>query len=267
MPRNGTPRSGTPSVVGLIPARAGSVRVRDKNVRPLNGHPVLAYSIASAVDSGVFDDVIVSTDSELYADVARHYGASVPFRRPDEYAGARSPDIEWIEYTLTRLRDAGRAYDCFAILRPTSPFRKAETIRRAWDQFRSQAGVDSLRAVEKCKQHPGKMWVVRGTRMFPLLPIGPAEQPWHSSQYPTLPEVYVQNASLEIAWSRVVYEGRTIAGNSYLPFITAGDEGYDVNDVADWIYAEYLLRHGEATLPPVRQTPYALRTEPGARSQ
>ena len=92
MPTNGTPANGTPSVVGLIPARAGSVRVRDKNVRPLNGHPVLAYSIRSALDSGVFDDVIVSTDSELYADIARHYGASVPFRRPDEYAGARSPD-------------------------------------------------------------------------------------------------------------------------------------------------------------------------------
>ena len=78
--------------------------------------------------------------------------------------------------------------------------------------------------------------------MFPLLPIGPKEQPWHSSQYPTLPEVYVQNASLEIAWSRVIFENRTIAGDSYVPFITEGDEGYDVNDVADWIYAEYLRR-------------------------
>jgi CMP-N,N'-diacetyllegionaminic acid synthase len=252
------PRHGTPSVVGLIPARGGSVRVKDKNIRPLAGHPVLAYTIASALDSGVFDDVIVSTDSELYADIARHYGASVPFMRPAEYAGARSPDIEWIEYTLARLRDEGRPYECFSILRPTSPFRKAETIRRAWDLFLSQEGVDSLRAVEKCKQHPGKMWVVRGNRMFPLLPIGPAEQPWHSSQYPTLPEVYVQNASLEIAWSRVVFEGRTIAGNSYLPFLTEGDEGYDVNDVADWIYAEYLLRQGEATLPPVRRPPYPL---------
>jgi len=258
MSSNGPSTQGAQTVVGLIPARAGSVRVRDKNVRPLAGHPVLAYTIASAVGSGVFDDVIVSTDSDLYADIARHYGASVPFMRPAAYAGARSPDVEWIEYTLARLRDEGRAYDCFSILRPTSPFRKAETIRRAWDLFTSQQGVDSLRAVEKCKQHPAKMWVVRGARMFPLLPIGPAEQPWHSSQYPTLPEVYVQNASLEIAYSRVVFEGRTIAGNSYVPFVTEGDEGYDVNDVADWIYAEYLLAQGEATLPPIEQAPYPL---------
>jgi CMP-N,N'-diacetyllegionaminic acid synthase len=249
------PRERTPSIVGLIPARAGSKRVKNKNIKPLGGHPVIAYTIAAARESGIFGDVIVSTDSEPFAEIARHYGASVPFLRPDEYAGDRSPDIEWIEYTLARLRDEGKAYDCFAILRPTSPFRKAETIRRAWDTFLAEEGVDSLRAVEKCKQHPGKMWVVRGRRMFPLLPIGPKEQPWHSSQYPTLPEVFIQNASLEIAWSRVIFENRTIAGDSYVPFITEGDEGYDVNDVADWIYAEYLLSTGEASLPPVSAPP------------
>jgi CMP-N,N'-diacetyllegionaminic acid synthase len=252
------PRERTPSIVGLIPARAGSKRVKNKNIKPLGGHPVIAYTIAAARESGIFGDVIVSTDSEPFAEIARHYGASVPFLRPDEYAGDRSPDIEWIEYTLARLRDEGKAYDCFAILRPTSPFRKAETIRRAWDTFLAEDGVDSLRAVEKCKQHPGKMWVVRGRRMFPLLPIGPKEQPWHSSQYPTLPEVFIQNASLEIAWSRVIFENRTIAGDSYVPFITEGDEGYDVNDVADWIYAEYLLSTGEASLPPVSAAPLAV---------
>ena len=250
------PRERTPSIVGLIPARAGSKRVKNKNIKPLGGHPVMAYTLAAAKESDIFGDVIVSTDSEQFAEIARHYGASVPFLRPDEYAGDRSPDIEWIEYTLGRLRDEGKDYDCFSILRPTSPFRKPETIRRAWDTFLAEEGVDSLRAVEKCKQHPGKMWVVRGHRMFPLLPIGPKEQPWHSSQYPTLPEVFIQNASLEIAWSRVIFENRTIAGDSYVPFITEGDEGYDVNDVADWVYAEYLLSSGEASLPPVSKTPF-----------
>jgi N-acylneuraminate cytidylyltransferase len=245
-----------PSVVGLIPARSGSKRVKNKNIRPLGGHPVLAYAVASALESGVFDEVIVSTDSELFADIARHYGASVPFLRPPEISGDRSPDIEWIEYTLEWLREQGRDYDCFSILRPTSPFRKAETIRRAWSIFLGAGGADSLRAVEKCKQHPGKMWVIRGERMFPLMPFGPKEQPWHSSQYPTLPEIYVQNASLEIAWSRVVFEGRTIAGEVLVPFLTEGDEGYDVNDVADWIYAEYLLSTGEASLPPVARAAY-----------
>jgi CMP-N,N'-diacetyllegionaminic acid synthase len=249
-------RTASPSVVGLIPARAGSKRVPNKNIRPLAGHPVIAYTIAAALESGTFRSVIVSTDSEEIAEIARHYGAEVPFLRPAEFATDTSPDIQWIEDTLKRLQQEDRAPDCFSILRPTSPFRKAATIRRAWSAFAAAEGVDSLRAVEKCKQHPGKMWIIRGDRMFPLLPIGPAEQPWHSSQYPTLPPVYVQNASLEIAWSRVVFEGRTIAGNVLMPFLTEGDEGYDVNDVADWIYAEYLLNSGEATLPPVRQPPY-----------
>ncbi len=247
---------GEPSIVGLIPARAGSKRVKNKNIRPLGGHPVLAYTIAAALGSGVFDAVVVSTDSERYAEIARHYGAEIPFLRPPELSGERSPDIEFVEYTLRTLAEQGRPYDCFSILRPTSPFRQARTILRAWRQFLAEEGVDSLRAVEKCRQHPGKMWVVRGSRMFPLLPIGPAEQPWHSSQYPSLPLIYVQNASLEIAWTRVVLHGRTIAGNVLVPFFTEGDEGYDVNDVADWVYAEYLLSTGEASLPPISKAAY-----------
>lgn len=91
-------------------------------------------------------------------------------------------------------------------LRPTSPFRLPETIRRAWSEFQDQEGVDLLRAVEKCSEHPGKMWVLQGKRMSPLLPFSTMEQPWHSTPYQALPEVYVQNASLEIAWTRVIFE-------------------------------------------------------------
>ncbi|GAB4420817.1 MAG: acylneuraminate cytidylyltransferase family protein [Anaerolineae bacterium] len=246
----------TPSIIGLIPARAGSKRLPDKNIRPLAGHPVIAYSIAAALQSGIFAAVMVSTDSEQYAAIARYYGAEVPFLRPLQIAGDLSPDIEWIEYTLNRLRDEGRDYDCFSILRPTSPFRQAETIQRAWQAFLAEEGVDSLRAVEKCKQHPGKMWVVRGHRMMPLLPLSPPEQPWHSSQYQSLPEVYVQNASLEIAWSRVIFEERTIAGNVLMPFFTQEYEGFDVNQPYDWRLAEELVASGQATLPIVPQVPY-----------
>ena len=245
------------SIVALIPARAGSKRVPDKNIRPLAGHPVIAYTIAAALDSGVFTDVIVSTDSEHYAKIVKYYGAQVPFLRPAELAGDQSPDIEWLEFTLSRLQEADRKYDCFSILRPTSPFRLPATIQRAWQEFSTQHGVDSLRAVEKCTQHPAKMWVVRGNRMMPLLPLGPAEQPWHSSQYPSLPEIYVQNASLEIAWSRVVFEDRTIAGNVVMPFLTVGHEGFDVNNEYDWQLAEQMVKNGDVKLPQVLQPPYS----------
>ena len=246
----------SPSIVGLIPARAGSKRVPGKNAKLLAGHPMMAYAISSAIDSGIFRQVIVSTDSEEFADIARYYGAEVPFLRPEQFAGDRSPDIDFIEHLLTTLKSQGLDYDCFAILRPTSPFRKAETIRRAWAEFVAEEGVDSLRAVELCRQHPAKMWVVRGRRMTSLIPFGPKEQPWHSSQYPTLPEIYAQNASLEIAWSRVVYEGRTIAGDVLMPFLTEEDEGIDVNDQYDWIVAEQMVASGEATLPSISKPPY-----------
>ena len=247
-----------PSIVALIPARAGSKRVPDKNIRPLAGHPLIAYTISSALQSQVFSAVIVSTDSQLYGDIASHYGAEVPHLRPSELAGDLSPDIEWVEYTLRRLQKNGRDYDCFSILRPTSPFRLPETIKRAWQAFLAGEGTDSLRAVEKCKQHPGKMWVVRGNRMAPLLPLTPSEQPWHSSQYQSLPEVYVQNASLEIAWSRVVFESRTIAGNVLMPFFTKDYEGFDVNSAYDWNLAEHLIDSGQAGLPSIAQSPYPL---------
>jgi len=226
--------------------------VPDKNIRPLAGHPVIAYTIAAALQSGVFSAVLVSTDSEKYAEVARRYGAEVPFLRPAEFSGDTSPDIEWLEYTLKRLHDEGRDYDCFSILRPTSPFRLPQTIQRAWKEFLAEESADSLRAVEKSKQHPGKMWVLRGKRMTPLLPLSPPELPWHSSQYPALPEVYAQNASLEIAWTRVVFETRTISGWVLMPFLTEGYEGFDVNQPYDWQYAEFLIQSGQAQLPEIK---------------
>ena len=217
---------------------------------------MIAYTIAAAKASGVFSGVVVSTDDEQYADIARHYGAEVPFLRPPEIAGEHSPDIEWVLQALGGLASAGRRFECFSILRPTSPFRRADTIKRAWDTFRLQDGIDSLRAVEKCKQHPGKMWVLRGNRMTPLLPLSPPEKPWHSQQYSALPKVYVQNASLEIAWSRVALDGGTIAGSVIVPFITQDLEGLDVNEPRDWHLAEQLLAERPDALPEVCVSPY-----------
>lgn len=218
---------------------------------------MIAYTIAAALESRVFESVIVSTDSEEIAAIARHYGADVPFLRPSPFASDVSPDIEWLEHALTALKTQGRTWECFGLLRPTSPFRTAATIRRAWERFTTQDGVDSLRAVEKCAQHPGKMWVVHGDRMTPLLPNGPPDQPWHSTPYQALPPVYVQNASLEIAWTRVVFERRTIAGDVIVPFETEGYEGFDINDPHDWMIAERVLADGTARLPLVAPAPYA----------
>ena len=246
-----------PTAIALIPARAGSRRVPGKNVRPLAGHPLMAYAIASAQQSGCFARVVVSTDSKYYADVARYYGAEVPWLRPAAFAADDSPDIEWVEDLLGGLKRRGETYDAFGLLRPTSPFRQAETIQRAWRAFQAAVGIDSLRAVERCRQHPGKMWVLEGGRLRPLLEQPASGTPWHSRPTQSLPEVYVQNASLEIAWSRVVFDTRTITGAVIAPFLTQGYEGFDVNDPDDWIVAERLAAEGRVGLTAIDRPAFA----------
>jgi CMP-N,N'-diacetyllegionaminic acid synthase len=247
------------TAVALIPARSGSKRLVHKNITPLCEHPMLAYSIRAAIDSGVFDAVVCATDSPHYADIARHYGAEVPFLRAPEISGDKSPDIEWVVWMLRELGKQGRNYDVFSILRPTSPFRQPETIQRAWTAFREDPSADSLRAIEKCKQHPAKMWVIRGHRMLPVMPFTNGSTPWHSSQYAALPEIYAQDASLEIAWSRIALEQNTIAGEAIIPFISRGLEGLDINEPEDLLLAEHYLAKGEVHLPEVRLTPYSIQ--------
>jgi CMP-N,N'-diacetyllegionaminic acid synthase len=245
-----------PSAVAFVPARAGSERVPHKNVRPLAGHPLLAYAIETALRSGVFDRVVVSTDSEEIADVARWYGADVPFLRPSEYATSTSPDIEWLAYTLEHLEER---YELFALVRATNPFRGPDVVRRGLEQLLDTPEADSIRAVELVKQHPGKMWLlsVDGRTMAPLLDQSELDVAWHAGQYQALPEVYSQNSALEIAWTRVVTDTGTREGNVLAPFLTRGLEGFNVDDEDDWERAERLVAAGEAALPEVGRPPYA----------
>ena len=244
-----------PSAIALIGARAGSERVKDKNVRRLAGHPLLAYAIETARRAEVFDRILVSTDSEQIAQVARWYGADVPFLRPVEYASSTSPDIEWIAWTLRRLDER---YDLFAIVRATNPFRGPEVIRRGLEQLLATPEADSIRAVERVKQHPGKMWeiTIDGRTMTPLLDQSHLDVAWHAGQYQALPPVYVQNSALEIAWTRVVAETGTREGRVVAPFLTQGLEGFNVDDEEDWERAERLVVDGAAVLPEVGRPPY-----------
>lgn len=269
-----------PNCVALVPARSGSKRLVGKNVRLLNSHPLMAYTIAAAIESGVFGEglgaaVYVSTDSNLYADIARAYGAQV-IMRPAKYAGDTSPDIEWVRHALEYIRSGGllegleyseeakaRArgnggtdFDCFSILRPTSPFRQASTIQRAWNRWLEKGDRhDSMRAVEPCSQHPFKMWEYEpsSSSLSPLMASAPGwydgTAPGHSRQYASLPPIYAQNASLEIAWTRTVFEKGSISGDAVLPFFTEGHEGMDVNRPQDWDAIEVILSKQEATLP------------------
>ena len=240
-----------PSAVALIPARSGSERVSDKNIRPLAGHPLIAYAIASARRAGVFERVVCSTDSGKIAEVAQRYGADVPFLRPPELATSTSPDIEWITHALEQLGDH---YDLFAIVRATNPFRGPDALRRGLEQLLATPEADSVRAVELVKQHPGKMWIVEGRTMRPLLDQSHLDVAWHAGQYQGLPEIYVQNSALEIAWTRVVSQTGTREGKVVAPFFTDGHEGFNIDDEEDWARARALVDAGDATLPKVERS-------------
>ena len=246
-----------PSAIALVPARSGSERVPGKNVRPLAGHPLLAYAIETARQSDVFQRIVCSTDSEAIADIARWYGADVPFLRPPEYATSTSPDVEWITFTLERLQEG---YDLFAIVRATNPFRGPDALRRGLAQLLATPGADSIRAVELVKQHPGKMWVLEddGRLMRPLLDQSHLEVAWHAGQYPALPHVYVQNSALEIAWTRVVSETGTREGRVLAPCFTAGFEGFNVDDEEDWERAEALVASRQVWLASIDREPYSV---------
>jgi CMP-N,N'-diacetyllegionaminic acid synthase len=240
-----------PSAVALVPARSGSQRVPGKNVLPLAGHPLIAYSIAGAQEAGIFDAVVVSTDTEEIAEIGRRYGAEVPGLRTEEMSTATSFDIEWVLHVM---RD--RDEEIFAILRPTSPFRTADTVRRAYERLVDLGNAaDSIRAVEPARQHPGKMWTLAGDLIEPLLPQPEGETPLHSRQYQALPKVYAQNSSLELAWSRVLDDALpTISGARVAPFFTEGAEGFSIDYPEDVEQAERMLARGEATLPALAQT-------------
>ena len=230
--------------IALIPARAGSKRIPNKNIRLLRGVPLLAYSIRAALDSKEFDQVVVSTDSKEYGDIAKMYGATDVIIRPEKMATDTSPDIEWLTHALKIFK----TYEVFSILRPTSPFRIPMTIARAMNQF-ALTPCDSLRAVALCNDHPGKQWVLSNGYMTPLL-LQPKPQPWHSSQRTMLPTVYTQTSGLEIGWSEMVLRTGTIAGEKIIPFVMEGAEAHDLNTEEDWVVAEYYLTNG-AGLPEV----------------
>jgi len=237
-----------PTAVALIPARAGSQRVPRKNLVELGGHPLVAYAVGAAREAGIFGTVVVSTDSEEVAEVAERYGADVPGLRPPELATATSADIEWVLLSMSNRDD-----EVFAIVRPTSPFRTGLTIRRAFDRLVELGDrADSIRAVERVRQHPAKMWTVAGDLLEPLLRQPAGETPLHSRQYQALPEVYVQNSSLELAHAHVLEPPLpTISGTRVAPFFTEGWEGFSIDYPEDVNRAERAVQLGEAVLPPV----------------
>lgn len=218
--------------IAFIPARSGSKRIKNKNIINFNGKPLLAHTILAAKKSKIFNRIIVVTDSKKYQTIAKKFGAEVPFLRPKKISLDSSPDIEWVKFAIKKLNL--NQYDIFSILRPTSPFRTSKTIQRAWNLFnKNKKKIDSIRAIEICKQHPGKMWILKGLLMKPFVNKKINGTPYHSNQFKVLPTIYIQNASLEISFVKNVIKKNSISGEKIMPFFTKNLEGTDINNQED----------------------------------
>ncbi len=141
--------------IAIIPARSGSKGVRDKNIRDLCGKPLMAYTIEAALDSGEFDEVMVSTDSEIYAEIARKYGANVPFLRSAKTASDTASSWDMVDEVLSGYAALGKAFDTFCLLQPTSPLRTKEDIQGAYELFRTKA---EFAVVSVCETEHSPLW-------------------------------------------------------------------------------------------------------------
>ena len=141
--------------LAIIPARSGSKGVKDKNIRLLGGKPLMAWSIEAALGSGKFDEVMVSTDSERYAAIAREHGASVPFLRSAVTASDTASSNDMISEVLEEYQKRGREFDTYCLLQPTSPLRTAEDIRRAYALYEQKK---ALAVVSVCEAEHTPLW-------------------------------------------------------------------------------------------------------------
>lgn len=229
-------------VLALIPARAGSKSVPNKNIRSVGGKPLLAYSIKHGLSAKRIDRVIVSTDSEEIAAVARAHGAEVPFIRPVELAQDYSLDIDFYLHALKWLREnEGYVPDAVINLRPTTPVRDPEVIDQAIEQFGQHPEIDSMRAVRPADKTPYKMWrLADNGLMEPLFrSFGESCEPYNMPRQ-LLPEVVVQDGYFDITWTSVVAGRGSVTGDVVMPFFVPG-EAIDIDYEADLQKAAALL--------------------------
>lgn len=239
-------RAGQAEVLALIPARGGSKGIPRKNLLPILGRPLIAYTIEQALAASTITRVIVSTDSPEVATVARDYGAETPFLRPAELAGDLSPDVDTFRHALMWLQEhEDYRPEAVAHLRPTCPARRVEVIDRAVAALLAAVAADSLRSVAPAAHSPYKMWRIHGTYMQPIV-VDETQGDSPSTPRQLLPQVWWQSGYVDVIRPRAVLEHGTMTGRRVLPFPLhepRADLDY-VEDIAAVEEALRLLRTG-----------------------
>ncbi len=230
-----------PNLLALIPARGGSKGIPGKNIKPLGGIPLIAYSIAAGLQAGCRPRVVVSTDDEEIAAVARVYGAEVPFMRPAEFAQDATLDLPVFQHALDWfVKHEGWTPDIVIQLRPTSPFRPAGMLDEAVRILRENAGAASVRGIVPAGQNPYKMWrAPSGIPMTPLLETEISEA--YNQPRQALPPTFWQTGHIDAIRPAVILGG-SMSGPVIYPLHIDPVYTVDLDNLLDWERAEWRLR-------------------------
>lgn len=226
------------NVVAIIPARSGSKSIKDKNIRIMNGKPMIAYTIEQALASKKIDRVIVSTDSEKYSLIAKKYGAEVPFLRPDSISTDVSLDIDVFVHALTWLKEhENYEVDLCVHLRPTHPIREVTDIDAMIEKLQNNLNLDSIRSVSPAKQVPYKMWLFDNENSNVMNPLVKCDVPEaYNAPRQQLPKVYMQNACIDVVRASVILNQHSMTGHNIGGYIM--DYDYDIDTEEEFLLAE-----------------------------
>ncbi len=231
-----------PEVLAIIPARGGSKGIPRKNIRSFAGQPLIAWSIAAAKQSHLVTRVIVSTDDEEIAVVARRLGAEVPFLRPSELAQDLSIDYPLFEHALGWLKEnENYTPDILIQLRPTSPIRPVEMVDAAVQLLLDHPEAHSVRGVIPSGQNPYKMWRIGpDNKMQPLLSVDDVPEPFNAPRQ-QLPQTYWQTGHIDVIRTSTVLELKSLSGKVILPYLVDPAFTVDIDSQRDWSRAEWLV--------------------------
>ena len=223
-------------VVAIIPARSGSKSVAHKNIKLLSGHPLIAYSIAAAQLSKSIGRIIVSTDSEHYAGIAKKYGAEVPFIRPAKLSEDKSGDREFLEHAMEWMAEnEGFRPEYWVHLRPTTPLRDPRIIDEAIDFFLKSQSSTSLRSGHPAPESPMKWFIKVGSNFRGIIDTDVSNLPKEAFQ-----QVYIPDGYVDILKRSVVMSADTIHGESMLGFVSP--VVYEVDSMEEFQYIDYQLQ-------------------------
>jgi N-acylneuraminate cytidylyltransferase len=220
------------NIYTIIPARSGSKGIPKKNIKLLNGHPMIDYTIKYSLNSTLIKRTIVSTDSEEIAKISIYSGAEVPFLRPIEIAQDNTQDFPVLQHALIELENLyNEKIDFLVLLRPTSPFRPLGLIEIGISKMIKHPLASSLRSVTITKEHPYRQWEVNGEFI-----TGYEKNVFESYNIPRqlIPKVYFQTGDIEIIRRSTILAG-SVSGTNILPLIIEHDQMLDVDTENDWI--------------------------------